>query len=76
MEAKSEKSKRVKPVHVERRKIFIRNVGKDCVHEDFQEKVESVGEVTESLNPEHGFCWSERSACAALRCWQKRRWPL
>ena len=20
--------------------------------------------------------WSERSACAALGCWQKRRWPL
>ena len=21
-------------------------------------------------------CWSERSACAALGCWHKRRWPL
>ena len=20
--------------------------------------------------------WSERSACAALGCWHKRRWPL
>ena len=25
------------------------------------------------LNPTD---WSERSACAALGCWQKRRWPL
>ena len=22
------------------------------------------------------FNWSKRSACAALGCWQKRRWPL
>ena len=22
------------------------------------------------------LCWSERSACAALGCWHKRRWPL
>jgi hypothetical protein len=21
-------------------------------------------------------CWSERSACAALGCWHKQRWPL
>ena len=25
---------------------------------------------------EGGHYWSERSACAALGCWQKRRWPL
>ena len=23
-----------------------------------------------------GHYWSERSACAALGCWHKRRWPL
>ena len=22
------------------------------------------------------YSWSERSACAALGCWHKRRWPL
>ena len=25
---------------------------------------------------EGGHYWSERSACAALGCWHKRRWPL
>ena len=25
---------------------------------------------------EGGHYWSERSACADLDCWHKRRWPL
>ena len=25
---------------------------------------------------EGGHYWSEQSACAALGCWHKRRWPL
>ena len=25
---------------------------------------------------EGGHYWSQRSACAALGCWHKRRWPL
>ena len=27
------------------------------------------------FHTDHDF-WSERSACAALGCWHKRRWPL
>ena len=28
------------------------------------------------LNQQHQSSWSKRSACAALGCWHKRRWPL
>ena len=66
MEAKSE-SKRVKPVTVERRKIFIRNVGKDCFFEDVQEKVEKFGDVTDFLNPGRGFCFLTFSSSKAAK---------
>jgi len=42
---------------IERKKIFIRNVGKESVYEDFQESVEKFGEVTDFLNPGRGFCF-------------------
>jgi len=41
----------------QRKKIFIRNVGKESVYEDFQESVEKFGEVTDFLNPGRGFCF-------------------
>ena len=34
-------------------------------------EIESMTEIIASNN-----FWSERSACAALGCWHKRRWPL
>jgi hypothetical protein len=39
----------------------------------------SEEEVSQNIQKKEGSCkenWSERSACAALGCWHKRRWPL
>jgi len=42
---------------IERKRIFIRNVGKDSVYEDFQESVEKFGKVSDFSNPGRGFCF-------------------
>ena len=36
-------------------------------------KIDGTGRPTVRNGKGH---WSERSACAALGCWHKRRWPL
>eukprot|EP00090_Calanus_glacialis_P040971 TRINITY_DN717_c0_g1_i5.p1 TRINITY_DN717_c0_g1~~TRINITY_DN717_c0_g1_i5.p1 ORF type:complete len:381 (+),score=141.73 TRINITY_DN717_c0_g1_i5:60-1145(+) len=63
---KQELKKRLKPV--ERKKIFIRNVRKDCTYEDFQEKVEKFGEVADFFNPGRGCFITFASAKAAQEC--------
>jgi len=55
----------------EGRKIFIHNVGESSVYEDFQEKVEKFGEITDFFNPGRGFAFitystsAEAQACIA-----------
>jgi len=55
----------------EGRKIFIHNVGEEATYEDFQEKVEKFGEVTDFFNPGRGFGFitystnEEAQACIA-----------
>eukprot|EP00092_Neocalanus_flemingeri_P107562 GFUD01138056.1.p1 GENE.GFUD01138056.1~~GFUD01138056.1.p1 ORF type:complete len:392 (-),score=136.30 GFUD01138056.1:36-1211(-) len=56
-------------VLAERTKIFIRNVSKEVVYEDFQTKVEQFGKVTDFVNPGRGFCFlTFSSAEAANAC--------
>jgi len=62
-EAKAASQK--KKVPAERREIFIRNVGKDFVYEDFKSKVEQFGEVTNFVNPGRGFCFLTFSSTEA-----------
>ena len=68
METKTKKMKRASPVPVERKKIFIRNVRKNCTYEDFQEKVERFGEVTDFFNPGRGCFITFSSSKAAKEC--------
>jgi len=65
LEAK--KIKRFHPVPIERKKIYIRNVGKDCVYEDLQETVEKFGEVTDFFNAGKGFCFLTFSSGKAAK---------
>jgi len=53
----AKKTKKFHPVPIERKKIYIRNVGKDCVYEDLQETVEKFGEVSDFFNAGKGFCF-------------------
>ena len=62
-EAKAASQK--KKVPAERREIFIRNVGKDFVYEDFKSKVEQFGEVTNFVNSGRGFCFLTFSSTEA-----------
>jgi len=48
-----------------RKKIFIRNVAKESVFGDFQEKVEKFGKVTEFTNSGRGFCFLKFSTAEA-----------
>ena len=48
------------------------NVGKK-LSDDITQLVNQMSEVENTFLH---FYWSERSACAALGCWHKRRWPL
>jgi len=41
----------------ERKRIFIRNVNKESVYEDFEKSVEKFGTVTDFSNPGRGFCF-------------------
>jgi len=47
----------VKSVPANRKRIFIRNVGKESVYEDFEDKVEKFGKVTYFSNSGRGFCF-------------------
>jgi len=53
----------------EGKKIFITNLGKKFVYEDFKEKVEKFGEVTKFLNSGRGYCFlTFATAEAASAC--------
>jgi RNA recognition motif-containing protein len=67
VETEAKNTKRVPPVPIERKKIFIKNLGKDCVYEDVQEKVEMFGDVTDFLNPGRGFCFLTFSSSKAAK---------
>jgi len=62
---KSEEKTNVKLVSTENRRIFIKNLGKKFVYEDFKEKVDQFGEVTKFLNSGRGFCFLTYSTAAA-----------
>ena len=65
--SEAKKTKRFHPVPIERKKIYIRNVGKDCVYEDLQETVEKFGEVTDFFNAGKGFCFLTFSSGKAAK---------
>ena len=53
----------------EGRKIFLKNLGKKFVYEDFKEKVEKFGEVSKFLNSGRGYCFLTFSTAeAAAAC--------
>jgi len=56
-------------ISTEGRKIFIKNLGKKFVYEDFKDEVEKFGEVTKFLNSGRGYCFLTFStAQAAAAC--------
>ena len=56
-------------VSTEGRKIFLKNLGKKFVYEDFKEKVEKFGEVSKFLNSGRGYCFLTFSTAeAAAAC--------
>ena len=56
-------------VSTEGRKIFLKNLGKKFVYEDFKEKVEEFGEVAKFLNSGRGYCFLTFSTAeAAAAC--------
>jgi len=65
IDTESEEKASSKMISTEGRKIFIKNLGKKFVYEDFKEKVEQFGEVTKFLNSGRGFCFLTFSTAAA-----------
>jgi len=58
-----------KSTKIERKKVFIRNIRKECLYEDIQETVEKYGEVTDFINSGRGFCFITFSSGAeAKKC--------